>query len=84
MKTYVLIVAGLLSCLAPAVWCEPAAQIALDARAPAEGTLTTTVKDPAHPDEPWVVTSFIRLDESFQAFALRHREMVEAVRAALR
>jgi hypothetical protein len=48
-----------------------------------EQVLTTTVQDPAHPGEPWVVTTYRRPDESFEAFIKRHREMVEAVRRAL-
>jgi len=46
--------------------------------------LTTTVKDPDHPDEPWVVTTYRRPDESEPAFLKRHLEMVQAVRAALK
>lgn len=49
----------------------------------AEQVLTTTVQDPGHPAEPWVVTTYRRPDESFEAFIRRHREMVEAVRKAL-
>ena len=48
-----------------------------------EQVLTTTVQDKAHPGEPWVVTTYRRADESFEAFIKRHREMVEAVREAL-
>jgi hypothetical protein len=48
-----------------------------------EQVLTTTVQDPNHPSEPWVVTTYRRPDESFDAFIKRHREMVEAVRKAL-
>lgn len=48
-----------------------------------EQVLTTTVQDPAHPGEPWVVSSYRRPDESEPAFIKRHLEMVEAVRAAL-
>jgi len=48
-----------------------------------EQVLTTTVQDPNHPAEPWVVTTYRRPDESFEAFIKRHREMVEAVRKAL-
>jgi len=48
-----------------------------------EQVLTTTVQDPAHPGEPWVVTTYRRTDESFEAFIKRHREMVDAVRQAL-
>jgi hypothetical protein len=48
-----------------------------------EQVLTTTVQDPSHPDEPWVVTTYRRAEESFEAFIKRHREMVEAVREAL-
>jgi hypothetical protein len=59
--------------------------------APANGTnapqpeqvLTTTVQDPGHPGEPWVVTTYRRADESFEAFIRRHRDMVDAVRKAL-
>jgi hypothetical protein len=46
--------------------------------------LTTTVQDPAHPNEPWVVTTYRRPDESEPAFLKRHLEMVAAVRAALK
>jgi hypothetical protein len=48
-----------------------------------EQVLTTTVQDPNHPGEPWVVTTYRRADESFEAFIRRHRDMVEAVRKAL-
>jgi hypothetical protein len=48
-----------------------------------EQVLTTTVQDPGHPGEPWVVTTYRRADESFEAFIKRHREMVDAVRDAL-
>ena len=47
-------------------------------------TLTTTVEDPKHPGEPWVVTSYRKYDESELAFVRRHLEMVEAVREALK
>ena len=50
--------------------------------APAQ-VLTTTVQDPNHPVEPWVVTTYRQPDESYEAFIKRHREMVEAVRKAL-
>jgi hypothetical protein len=49
-----------------------------------EQSITTTVEDPKHPGEPWVVTSYRRDDESELAFVKRHREMVEAVREALK
>ena len=49
-----------------------------------EQVLTTTVQDPAHPGEPWVVSSYRRPDESEPAFIKRHLEMVAAVRAALK
>lgn len=49
-----------------------------------EQTITTTIEDPKHPGEPWVVTSYRREDESELAFVKRHREMVEAVREALK
>jgi hypothetical protein len=49
-----------------------------------EQVLTTTIQDPEHPGEPWVVTSYRRPDESEPAFIKRHFEMVDAVRAALR
>ena len=48
-----------------------------------EQVLTTTIKDPEHPGEPWVVTSYRRPDESEPAFIKRHLDMVAAVRAAL-
>ena|SRR5688572_10330618 len=48
-----------------------------------EQVLSTTVQDPGHPGEPWVVTTYRTPDESFEAFIKRHREMVEAVREAL-
>ena len=48
-----------------------------------EQVLTTTIQDPEHPGEPWVVTSYRRPDESEPAFIKRHLEMVQAVRAAL-
>jgi hypothetical protein len=48
-----------------------------------EQVLTTTVQDPGHPGEPWVVTTYRRADESFESFIRRHRDMVEAVRKAL-
>ena len=48
-----------------------------------EQVLTTTVQDPGHPGEPWVVTTYRRPDESFEAFIRRHKDMVEAVRKAL-
>ena len=46
-------------------------------------TISTTIQDPEHPGEPWVVTTFRRKDESFEAFVKRHKDMVEAVRKAL-
>ena len=46
-------------------------------------TLTTTVQDPDHPDEPWVVTTHHRPGESHSAFIQRHRGMVRAVRLSL-
>jgi hypothetical protein len=49
-----------------------------------EQTLTTTVEDPKHPGEPWVVTTFRRPDESELAFIKRHGEIVDAVREALK
>jgi hypothetical protein len=64
----------------------PCVMLAGGAGAPApvpEQVLTTTVQDPEHPGEPWVVTTYRRVDESFEAFIKRHREMVDAVRAAL-
>jgi hypothetical protein len=48
-----------------------------------EQVLSTTVQDPNHPGEPWVVTTYRRPDESFEAFIRRHRDMVDAVRKAL-
>jgi len=48
-----------------------------------EQVLTTTVQDPSHPGEPWVVTTYRRPDESFEAFIRRHKDMIEAVRKAL-
>jgi hypothetical protein len=48
-----------------------------------EQVLTTTVQDPEHPGEPWVITTYRRPDESFEAFIKRHRDMVDAVRRAL-
>jgi hypothetical protein len=48
-----------------------------------EQVLTTTVQDPGHPGEPWVVTTYRRPDESFEAFIRRHKDMIEAVRKAL-
>ena len=54
-----------------------------DVRNP-DQTITTTVQDPKHPDEPWVVTTYKKIDESKEAFIKRHQEMVEAVREALR
>lgn len=48
-----------------------------------EQVLSTTVQDPNHPGEPWVVTTYRRADESFEAFIRRHRDMVDAVRKAL-
>lgn len=45
--------------------------------------LTTTIQDPNHPEEPWVVTTYRRDGESLGAFIKRHREMVDAVRDAL-
>lgn len=49
-----------------------------------EQVLTTTIKDPQHPDEPWTVTTYRREDESFEAFVTRHKNMCEAVRQALK
>lgn len=45
--------------------------------------LETTVQDPGHPEEPWVVTTYRRDGESLGAFIKRHRELVDAVREAL-
>ncbi len=45
--------------------------------------LTTSVQDPGHPEEPWVVTTYRRPDESYPAFIKRHRDTVNAVRDAL-
>lgn len=49
-----------------------------------EQTLTTTVEDPKHPGEPWIVTTYRRQDESELAFIKRHGEIVDAVREALK
>jgi hypothetical protein len=46
-------------------------------------TLQTTIQDPRHEDEPWVVTTYRRDGESELAFVKRHGEMVDAVRAHL-
>jgi hypothetical protein len=48
-----------------------------------EQVLSTTVQDPNHPGEPWVVTTYRRAEESFESFIRRHRDMVDAVRKAL-
>ena len=48
-----------------------------------EQALTTTVQDPEHPGEPWVVSTYRRPDESEPAFLKRHMDMVAAVRSAL-
>jgi hypothetical protein len=54
-----------------------------DEPAVSDQTLTTTVHDSENPDEPWIVTTHRRRDESQSAFIKRHREMVGAVRDAL-
>lgn len=46
-------------------------------------TLTTTIRDPDHPEQPWTITTHRRPGESKSAFIKRHRDMVEAVREAL-
>ena len=45
--------------------------------------LSTTIQDPANPEEPWVVTTYRRSGESLTAFIQRHRQMVDAVRDEL-
>jgi len=47
-------------------------------------TISTTIQDPNHPGEPWTVTTYRRKDESFEAFVKRHKDMVDAVRGALK
>ena len=49
-----------------------------------EQTLETSVEDPKHPKEPWIVTTYRVTDESLEAFIKRHRDTVDAVRAALK
>ena len=51
--------------------------------AEADSSITTSVRDPEHPAEPWIVTSFRLPDESDMAFTTRHFRMVDAVRRAL-
>ena len=46
-------------------------------------TLTTTVQDPSHPDEPWTINTYRADGESQQAWVRRHAEGVAAVREAL-
>lgn len=78
-------VVGLLwNSAAPAA--QPRTAASVDAGRPAQpsGTLTTTVEDPRHPNEPWVVTTIPRDDESIEAVVARHLAMVEAVRRALK
>lgn len=59
------------------------AQSQAQVRSP-DQTLQTTIQDPAHPDEPWTVTTYRRDGESELAFAMRHDKMVKAVREVLR
>lgn len=48
-----------------------------------EQTLQTDIGDPAHPLEPWTVTTYRKPGESVGALINRHRAMVDAVREAL-
>lgn len=48
-----------------------------------DSVLEVSIVDPAHPDQPWIVTTFRRDDESIPAFVRRHRDTVDAVRSAL-
>jgi hypothetical protein len=42
--------------------------------------VTTTVQDPANPEEPWIITTYKNKSESIRAFMRRHRMFVEAAR----
>ena len=69
---------------AAAVVPAPVVSMAADSRDKTEGQLTTEVKDPRHPEEPWIITTYRLPDESAGAFVTRHMDAVEAVRSALR
>lgn len=49
-----------------------------------EQTIQTTIPDPRYPDEPWVVVTYRKPGESPGAFIKRHRDMVDAIRKALK
>ena len=61
----------------------PAAAQGMDSRTVNPSRLTTSVQDPAHPGEPWVIVTYQRAGESNAAFIRRHRDLVAAVREAL-
>ena len=42
-------------------------------------TLTTTVKDPKHPDEPWVVTTTREKGETWLHFMQRHQSNITKI-----
>jgi hypothetical protein len=58
-------------------------EIGFQQRNPADQTLQTTVIDPNHPEEPWIVTTYKREDESYPRFITRHKQVVDAVREVL-
>lgn len=47
------------------------------------GSLSTPVQDPAHPGEPWTVTTFQEDGEDWDVFIMRHKGRVERVRKLL-
>lgn len=74
------------SVIVPVVAMSPQASAAIsvtsEAAVPGK-KLETTVEDPKHPKEPWVVTTFKEPGESDEDLAKRHERLVEAVRQAL-